>query len=73
MGSHLPSACPGFDAEQLDLDKLSTNTAVTTPVGIRAFRKTIQSPYGKGAVCTKVVITTDNGYSIYANGQTLGP
>ncbi|KAK0486835.1 lectin [Armillaria luteobubalina] len=50
----------------------STNAAVTTPVGNRAFRKTIQSPYGKGAVCAKVVLTTDNGYTVYANGQSLG-
>ncbi|KAK0432656.1 lectin [Armillaria borealis] len=50
----------------------STNAAVTTPVGNRAFRKTIQSPYGKGAVCAKVVLTTDNGYTVYANGQNLG-
>ncbi|KAK0224437.1 lectin, partial [Armillaria nabsnona] len=37
----------------------------------RAFRKTIQLPYGKGAVCVKVVLTTDNGYTVYANGQDL--
>ncbi|KAK0432669.1 hypothetical protein EV421DRAFT_1910778 [Armillaria borealis] len=50
----------------------STSAAVTTPVGNRAIRKTIQSPYGKGAVCAKVVLTTDNGYAVYANGQNLG-
>ncbi|KAK0202315.1 lectin [Desarmillaria ectypa] len=48
------------------------NAAVTAPVGNRAFRKTIQSPYGKGAVCAKIVLTTDNGYTVYANGQSLG-
>ncbi|KAK0224431.1 hypothetical protein EDD85DRAFT_755433, partial [Armillaria nabsnona] len=47
----------------------STNAAVT---GKRAFRKTVQSPYGKGAVCAKVVLTTyDDGYAVYANGQSL--
>ncbi|PBK87095.1 hypothetical protein ARMGADRAFT_1122910, partial [Armillaria gallica] len=50
----------------------STNAAVTTPVGNRAFRKTIQSPYGKGVVCAKVVLTTDNGYTVYANCRSLG-
>ncbi|KAK0432665.1 lectin [Armillaria borealis] len=50
----------------------SSNAAVTTPVGNRAFRKTTQSPYGKGAVCAKVVLTTDNSYTVYANGQNLG-
>ncbi|KAK0188341.1 lectin [Armillaria mellea] len=50
----------------------SANAAITTPVGNRAFRKTIQSPYGKAAVCAKMVLTTDNGYTLYANGQNLG-
>ncbi|KAK0463801.1 lectin [Desarmillaria tabescens] len=49
-----------------------TDSAGNAPVGHRAFRKTITSPYGKGAVCAKVVITVDNAYTLYANGQSLG-
>ncbi|PBK78494.1 lectin [Armillaria solidipes] len=49
-----------------------TNSAGDAPAGHRAFRKTITSLYGKGAVCAKVVITADNGYTLYANGQSLG-
>ncbi|KAK0239800.1 lectin [Armillaria nabsnona] len=49
-----------------------TNSAGNAPVGHRAFRKTITSPYGKGAVCAKVVITVDDTYTLYANGQSLG-
>ncbi|KAK0196813.1 lectin [Armillaria mellea] len=49
-----------------------TDSAGNAPVGHRAFRKTINSMYGKVAVCAKVIITADNGYTLYANGQSLG-
>ncbi|KAK0497086.1 lectin [Armillaria luteobubalina] len=41
-----------------------TDSTGNAPVGHRAFRKTVTSPYGKGAV--------DNAYTLYANGQSLG-
>ncbi|SJL00728.1 uncharacterized protein ARMOST_04042 [Armillaria ostoyae] len=49
-----------------------TNSAGNAPVGHRAFRKTVTSPYGKEAVCAEVVIAVDNTYTLYANGLSLG-
>ncbi|KAG7444054.1 uncharacterized protein BT62DRAFT_952437 [Guyanagaster necrorhizus] len=42
------------------------------PVGHRAFRDTITSPYGKAAVCGKVVIGADNNYTLFVNGDSVG-
>ncbi|KAK0441865.1 lectin [Armillaria borealis] len=49
-----------------------TNSAGNAPVVHRAFRKTVTSPYGKEAVCAKVVIAVNNTYTLYANGLSLG-
>ncbi|KAK0460149.1 lectin [Desarmillaria tabescens] len=49
-----------------------SNAQGTAPVGHRPFRKTITSPYGKAAVCGKVVITADNAYTLYVNGDNIG-
>lgn len=49
-----------------------TDSAGNAPIGHRAFRKTITSPVGKCAVCAKVLVTVDNTYTVYANGESLG-
>ncbi|KAG7443901.1 lectin [Guyanagaster necrorhizus] len=64
---------PALDLTQSDwIWTNETDSAGNAPIGSRAFRKTIISPYGKGAVCAKVVMTTDNAYTLYANGQSIG-
>ncbi|KAG7448134.1 lectin [Guyanagaster necrorhizus] len=65
----LPSA---LDITQSNWIWTNETSAGNAPVGHRAFRKTVTSPYGKGAVCAKVVITVDNAYTLYANGESLG-
>ncbi|KAK0228029.1 lectin [Armillaria fumosa] len=49
-----------------------TSAAGLDPLGHRPFRKTIVSPYGKAAVCGKVVITADDEYTLYVNGNNIG-
>ncbi|KAK0492275.1 lectin [Armillaria luteobubalina] len=49
-----------------------TSAAGVDPLGHRPFRKTIVSPYGKVAVCGKVVITADDEYTLYVNGNNIG-
>ncbi|KAK0460105.1 lectin [Desarmillaria tabescens] len=49
-----------------------TNASGNDPLGHRPFRNTITSPYGKAAVCGKVVITADDAYSLYVNGDFIG-
>ncbi|PBK95905.1 hypothetical protein ARMGADRAFT_1077413 [Armillaria gallica] len=49
-----------------------TSAAGVDPLGHRPFRKTISSPYGKAAVCGKVVITADDEYALYVNGNNIG-
>ncbi|KAK0460156.1 uncharacterized protein EV420DRAFT_1641489 [Desarmillaria tabescens] len=49
-----------------------TSAAGVDPLGHRPFRKTIASPYGKAAVCGKVVITADDAYTLYVNGNNIG-
>ncbi|KAK0438627.1 hypothetical protein EV421DRAFT_1824192 [Armillaria borealis] len=49
-----------------------TSAAGVDPLGHRPFRKTISSPYGKAAVCGKVVITADDEYTLYVNGNNIG-
>ncbi|KAK0222268.1 hypothetical protein IW262DRAFT_1379394 [Armillaria fumosa] len=49
-----------------------TSAAGVDPLGHRPFRKTISSPYGKAAVCGKVVITADDEYTLYVNGNSIG-
>ncbi|SJL17005.1 uncharacterized protein ARMOST_20545 [Armillaria ostoyae] len=42
------------------------------PSWSQIFRKTIVSPYGKAAVCGKVVVTADDEYTLYVNGNKIG-
>ncbi|KAK0185581.1 hypothetical protein F5146DRAFT_1144089 [Armillaria mellea] len=49
-----------------------TNSSGVDPIGHRPFRKTVTLPYGKAAVCTKVVITADDAYTVYLNGDNVG-
>ncbi|KAK0438557.1 hypothetical protein EV421DRAFT_1906490 [Armillaria borealis] len=41
-------------------------------LGQRPFRKTITSPYGKAAVCGKVVLSAEDSYTLYVNGKNIG-
>ncbi|KAK0201399.1 hypothetical protein DFS33DRAFT_1489328 [Desarmillaria ectypa] len=49
-----------------------TSAAGVDPLGHRPFRKAITSPYGKAAVCGKVVIAADDEYTLYVNGKNIG-
>ncbi|PBK60159.1 hypothetical protein ARMSODRAFT_982516 [Armillaria solidipes] len=54
---------------------LQTNEDVSSgsaPRGHRPFRKTFTSPYGKAAVCGKVVLSVEDSYTLYVNGKTIG-
>ncbi|KAK0460131.1 lectin [Desarmillaria tabescens] len=44
----------------------------SAPRGHRPFRKTFTSPYGKAAVCGKVVLSVEDSYTLYVNGKTIG-
>ncbi|KAK0218404.1 hypothetical protein EDD85DRAFT_797784 [Armillaria nabsnona] len=50
----------------------ATPPAGVDPLGHRPFRKAIPSPYGKAAVCGKVVIAADDEYTLYVNGNNIG-
>ncbi|KAK0480606.1 lectin [Armillaria novae-zelandiae] len=70
---HQTSLPPVLDITQSNWIWTSeTDSAGNAPIGHRAFRKTITSPTGKCAVCAKVVLTVDNAYTVYANGESLG-
>ncbi|KAK0237781.1 hypothetical protein EDD85DRAFT_556852 [Armillaria nabsnona] len=64
-----PPAIDMDPAQMIWTDEVKNNVA---PVGHRAFRTTITSPYGKAAVCGKMVIDADNNYTLYVNGDYLG-
>ncbi|KAK0192930.1 hypothetical protein F5146DRAFT_955434 [Armillaria mellea] len=64
-----PPAIDMEPAQKIWTDEVKNNLA---PIGHRAFRTTITSPYGKAAVCGKMVIDTDNNYTLYVNGDYLG-
>ncbi|KAK0438599.1 hypothetical protein EV421DRAFT_1906523 [Armillaria borealis] len=49
-----------------------TDSSGVDPIGHRPFRKTVTLPYGKAAVCGKVVITADDAYTVYINGDSVG-
>ncbi|KAK0489177.1 lectin [Armillaria novae-zelandiae] len=36
------------------------------------FRKTLTSPYGKAAVCGKIVLSAEDSYTLYVNGKSIG-
>ncbi|KAJ7221737.1 lectin [Mycena pura] len=42
------------------------------PVGARAFRKTFTPPLGKTPVQADVIMTVDNGFTLYVNGGQVG-
>ncbi|KAJ7184334.1 lectin [Mycena filopes] len=42
------------------------------PVGARAFRKTFTPPLGKTAVQADIIMTVDNGLTLYVNGGQVG-
>ncbi|KAL4251022.1 Carbohydrate-binding module family 67 protein [Pleurotus pulmonarius] len=42
------------------------------PAGPRAFRKTVTSQCGKCAVGAKILITADNSYKLFVNGNPIG-
>ncbi|KAK0494574.1 lectin [Armillaria luteobubalina] len=64
-----PPAVDMTPAQTIWTDEVKDNIA---PVGHRAFRTTIMSPYGKAAMCGRMVITTDDNYTLYVNGDYLG-
>ncbi|KAK0244679.1 hypothetical protein EDD85DRAFT_945999 [Armillaria nabsnona] len=49
-----------------------TDANARDPVGHRAVRDTITSPYGKTAVCGKVVIGADNNCTLFVNSDNIG-
>ncbi|KAK0460155.1 uncharacterized protein EV420DRAFT_1673214 [Desarmillaria tabescens] len=48
-----------------------TDGSGVDPIGHRPFRKTVALLYGKAAVCGKVVITADDAYTMYINGDNI--
>ncbi|KAF4616409.1 hypothetical protein D9613_008242 [Agrocybe pediades] len=42
------------------------------PPGSRAFRRDYYPPLGKSALSASVLITADNGYTLYLNGKQIG-
>ncbi|KAF4609447.1 hypothetical protein D9613_012948 [Agrocybe pediades] len=42
------------------------------PAGSRAFRREYNAPAGKSALSANVIITADNGYTLYLNGKQVG-
>ncbi|KAJ7440141.1 hypothetical protein FB451DRAFT_1300724 [Mycena latifolia] len=50
----------------------TSNAASTAAVGTVGFRKTVASPSGKSATSALIVITVDNGFSLYVNGKYVG-
>ncbi|KAK0228843.1 lectin [Armillaria fumosa] len=63
---------PALDMTKSNWIWTGETNSVNSPAGHRAFRKTINSIYGKGPMCAKVVIAADGAYTLYANGQSLG-
>ncbi|KAK0501549.1 lectin [Armillaria luteobubalina] len=66
----LPPAINMTTAGWLQTDEnVSSGSA---PRGHRPFRKTFTSPYGKVAVCGKIVLSVEDSYTLYVNGKTIG-
>ncbi|KAG6919336.1 hypothetical protein DXG01_006882 [Tephrocybe rancida] len=49
-----------------------TGPGSSVPIGARAFRKTATLPNGKLAAQAKILIATDNAYTLYVNGLLVG-
>ncbi|KAG5653242.1 hypothetical protein H0H81_001499 [Sphagnurus paluster] len=50
----------------------SESGAPNAPAGERAFRKTYTSPNGKTAISALILITADDQFSLYVNGNLVG-
>ncbi|PFH45076.1 carbohydrate-binding module family 67 protein [Amanita thiersii Skay4041] len=48
------------------------DSAGNAPIGNRAFRKTIAIPNGLRATSGTIIISADNGYTLYVNGKMIG-
>ncbi|KAK0492243.1 lectin [Armillaria luteobubalina] len=69
-----PPLPPALD--MIGVHWIQTNESVSSGsangLGHRPFRKTITSPYGKAAVCGKVVLSAEDSYTLYVNGKNIG-
>ncbi|KAF5384249.1 hypothetical protein D9615_003381 [Tricholomella constricta] len=50
----------------------ATRPRFDAPPGARLFRRTYTPPSGKTAVMAEVIITADNGFSLFVNGALVG-
>ncbi|KAF8876446.1 hypothetical protein CPB84DRAFT_1752425 [Gymnopilus junonius] len=48
------------------------NSAGNAPAGSRAFRRDFYSSQGKTALSANIIITSDNGYTLWVNGNAVG-
>ncbi|KAG6916027.1 hypothetical protein DXG01_008796 [Tephrocybe rancida] len=49
-----------------------TGPGSAVPIGARAFRKTVTLPNGELAMQAKILIATDDGFTLYVNGLLVG-
>ncbi|KAJ7448047.1 hypothetical protein FB451DRAFT_1533829 [Mycena latifolia] len=52
---------------------LWTSKPNSRPLGIRTFRKTFTTPVGKAPVLADILITADDKFTLYMNGELIGP
>lgn len=74
---HTPALPPPASSVTLGTSSWIWTNEVTSPggdapVGHRAFRKTINLPGGLVASAGSIIIDTDNGYTLYINGDMVG-
>ena len=74
---HTPALPPPASSVTLDTSSWIWTNEVTSPggnapVGHRAFRKTINIPGRVAARTGSIIIDTDNGYTLYINGNMIG-
>ncbi|KAJ6453105.1 hypothetical protein C8R45DRAFT_1083153 [Mycena sanguinolenta] len=50
----------------------TANASVSAAVGSAGFRKTVTSPAGKNATSATVLLTVDNTFQLFINGQFIG-
>ncbi|KAJ7108615.1 hypothetical protein C8R44DRAFT_857570 [Mycena epipterygia] len=50
----------------------SSTAASDAPVGTVGFRKTVATPSGKSAQSATILLTVDNGFTLYVNGDYVG-
>ncbi|KAF7359256.1 hypothetical protein MSAN_01267900 [Mycena sanguinolenta] len=53
-------------------NEISGGSGGNAPVGARAFRKDFTPPLGKTPVEANILITVDNGFTLYVNGGEIG-